>query len=140
MSIATIDVTGAYLEAVMPEEQKVFMSLNPKLSNILCELDRRYGEYVGSDGKIVVELKRALYGCLQSSLLWYQTLSEFLLRQGFRRCNYDSCLFIKQEGSNEVLVCVHVDDLLIAASNNALLVMKGMRIWMTGGWVAATRI
>jgi histone deacetylase 1/2 len=36
-------------------------------------------------------------------------------------CDYDSCLFTRYEGGTKVIICIHVDDLLIVASNQLLL-------------------
>jgi hypothetical protein len=53
--------------------------------------------------------KRAIYGCQQSGLLWYNTLIGYLVEQGFKTSDYDSCL-LRKEG---MLVGMYVDDLLL---------------------------
>jgi hypothetical protein len=57
-------------------------------------------------------LKKALYGLHQSSLLWYLTVSNWILSQGFKALRSDPCLFVKWVGGELVLVCLYVDDLL----------------------------
>jgi ribonuclease HI len=115
--ISTLDVTGAYLQAKMPTEHTVYMELNKELSSELCEMDKSYQRFVDSKGKLVVKLEKALYGCVQSSLLWYRTLQTFLLDYGFRCCHYDSCVYI----SEKVILCIHVDDILMIAESNEYL-------------------
>ena len=68
-NIATIDVTGAYLEAEMPPNGPVFIELNRKMTKILCQLDPIYNEYVANNRSLVVKLREALYGCIQSGLV-----------------------------------------------------------------------
>jgi hypothetical protein len=109
--IATADVTGAYLEAPMGEEDVVFMELNRELTKRLCGLSTEYTNYVDEKGKLVVKLQKALYGCKSSSL----TLNEFLVNSGFRRCNYDGCVYVKIG----IILCIHVDDFLILADSTS---------------------
>ena len=69
--VATIDITGAYLECYLSEDDEVIMELDCVLSKLLCELDPDIKPFIGPDGKLCVKLKKALYGCVQSSKLWY---------------------------------------------------------------------
>jgi hypothetical protein len=58
-------------------------------------------------------LKKALYGCIESAKLWYNTLSARLGGLGFIPNTKDKCVFNKQTKSGvQFTVCVYVDDLL----------------------------
>jgi hypothetical protein len=120
-ALATIDVTGAYLEAHMDKDKPVYMELNRTISSSLCEIEPQFASYVENSGKLVVKLKKALYGCIQSGLLWYRVLDEFLRSVGFKSCNYDSCLYSRRDETGTVLIGVHVDDLLVVGSSTALI-------------------
>ena len=74
--VVTLDIPGAYLHAKMPTDCAVYMRLNKYLSNIMIQLNNHYAKYLNDDGTIVVKLDKALYGCVQSSKLWYDRLCE----------------------------------------------------------------
>lgn len=114
--IATADVKGAYLEAFLKTD--VFMELDPEISALLVELYPKYQPFL-SNGKIVVKLVRALYGCIESALLWYEAISSFLMSLGFNQSVHDECLFIKGIGKDAIHIAVYVDDLFISASKRA---------------------
>ena len=85
---------------------------------ILCELNDEYIKYKCDDGSLVLKLKRALYGCVESARLWYETLSVQLNDLGFVMNPYDACVFnrIENDGTQTSLV-VHVDDMFVSASS-----------------------
>ena len=73
---------------------KVRVRLNPLQSALLVSLDSTYGEFVCQDGTIVVELEKAMYGCIESAQLWYNTLKETLVNIGFKANREDPCVLI----------------------------------------------
>ncbi|GJV75628.1 putative ribonuclease H-like domain-containing protein [Tanacetum coccineum] len=52
----------------------------------------------------VYKVVKALYGLHQAPRAWYETLSSFLLENGFRRGTIDKTLFIKKNKSDIMLV------------------------------------
>ncbi|GJS27050.1 putative ribonuclease H-like domain-containing protein [Tanacetum coccineum] len=54
----------------------------------------------------VYKVIKALYGLHQAPRAWYETLSSFLLKNGFRRGTIDKILFIKKNKSDIMLVQV----------------------------------
>ena len=114
---ATCDVTGAFLEAMMPTEHQVYMSLEPAIAKMVVELYPETEKYVCERGSITVRLLRALYGCVQSSKLWYDLLCSVLLSDDFVMNPYDPCVFNKLVHGEQITVCFHVDDLLITSKS-----------------------
>nr|GEV06073.1 uncharacterized mitochondrial protein AtMg00810-like [Tanacetum cinerariifolium] len=53
---------------------------------------------------IVYKVKKALYGLHQAPRAWYETLSTYLLDNGFQRGMIDKTLFIKKDKSDILLV------------------------------------
>ena len=94
-TILTVDITGAYLECDLPEADDVIMIIDRKLVEFLREIDP---QLENSKGEIFVKLKKALYGCVQSSLLWYNKLCGVLVAAGFTENDYDACVFNKGVG------------------------------------------
>lgn len=63
-----------------------------------------------------IKLKRSLYGLKQSGRMWYNRLSEYLIKEGFHNNQISPCLFIKRTKSGYVIIAVYVDDLNIIGS------------------------
>ncbi|GJS33794.1 putative ribonuclease H-like domain-containing protein [Tanacetum coccineum] len=65
----------------------------------------------------VYKVIKALYGLHQAPRAWYETLSSFLMKNGFRRGTIDKTLFIKKNKSDIMLVQVYVDDIIFGSTN-----------------------
>jgi hypothetical protein len=117
--VATLDITGAYLECEIADGDEVIMQLSDVLTKLLAELDPSIIPYIDESGRIMVRLKRALYGLVQSALLWYKKLTDVLIGDGYIRNDYDPCVFNKMIGDNQVTIAFHVDDLLVTSKLDA---------------------
>jgi transposase InsO family protein len=62
----------------------------------------------------VCRLRRSLYGLKQAPRIWYQCVHRVLAAHGFTMAQSDNCVFYK----SNCVVCVYVDDFLIAAANS----------------------
>ena len=118
--ILTLDHTAAYLNASM-KGPEVIMLLTPDVTTLLIDIDESNRKYVRADGKIAVKLKKALYGCLQSAMLWYNELSSTLESMGFQKNPYDVCSLRRVTGINECTILIYVDDLLITSTDKDTL-------------------
>jgi len=67
-----------------------------------------------------IKLKRSLYGLKQSGRMWYNRLSEYLLKEGFKNNQISPCVFIKQSQSGFAIIAVYVDDLNIIGTPKEL--------------------
>nr|GFA22511.1 hypothetical protein [Tanacetum cinerariifolium] len=65
--------------------------------------------------KKVYKVVKALYGLHQALRAWYERLSTFLLKHGYRRGNIDKTLFIKKDFKDIMLVQVYVDDIIFCS-------------------------
>ena len=96
--VMTYDVLGAYLHAkLLPRDnnKRVLMKLTGKCVNIMCEVNPEHEKNVViENGKKVLYLEtlRALYGCIESALRWYELYSETLSKEGFIINPYDKCV------------------------------------------------
>ena len=95
-AVATIDLPGAFLNSDMPldGDHAVLMRLNKYLTNIL---DNSYQKYVNEKGTVVVKLKKALYGCVESAKLWYDKISSDLTQLGYKVNPSDIRVFNRTE-------------------------------------------
>ena len=72
--VATFDIPGAYLHAEMPADKEVILKLRGHFVDIMCDINVEYRQYVRYEQvKKVLYLKvlRAIYGCIESALQWY---------------------------------------------------------------------
>ena len=113
--IVTGDVPGAYLHAEIKEE--IYMIINKEVADILTEMDEKYIPYL-YDGKIIVKLCKALYGCVESARLWYEHLRQHLANMGFSVNATDMCVFNKGDLKNQQTIIIYVDDILITSISN----------------------
>ncbi|CAJ2678716.1 unnamed protein product [Trifolium pratense] len=70
------------------------------------------------DNSKVCLLKKSLYGLKQSPRQWYRRFDDFLLKTGFVRSNYDSCVYMMKRNEKVILyLLLYVDDILMASSD-----------------------
>ena len=108
---ATSDVRGAYLNAKMKD--RVIMRISGPEVDLFCGLDPTLEEFVITvkEKKVLyVQLDRALYGCVQSSILWYELYSTTLTDMGFKLNPYDLCVANSDIDGKQCTVCWYVDD------------------------------
>ncbi|GJW50712.1 retrovirus-related pol polyprotein from transposon TNT 1-94 [Tanacetum coccineum] len=72
----------------------------------------------------VYKVEKALYGLHQAPRAWYETLSTYLLDNGFQRGKIDKTLFIKRHKGDILLVQVYVDDIIFGSTKKELLKQK----------------
>ncbi|GJV19520.1 putative ribonuclease H-like domain-containing protein [Tanacetum coccineum] len=68
----------------------------------------------------VYKVEKALYGLHQAPRAWYETLSTYLLDNGFQRGKINKTLFIKRHKGDILLVQVYVDDIIFGSTKNEL--------------------
>nr|KAJ0227803.1 hypothetical protein LSAT_V11C100040470 [Lactuca sativa] len=100
-----MDVKTAFLHGVLEEE--VFLNQPPGF------VDKDHPDNV-------YRLDKAVYGLKQAPRAWYETLTSYLLENGYRRGVIDNTLFIKNKGSDMVLVQIYDDDIIFGSPNETL--------------------
>jgi hypothetical protein len=98
----------------------VIMKITGKEVDLFCELDPTLEEFVTfENGKKVlyVQLDKALYGCVQSALLWYELYSNTLKEMGFTINPYDLCVANALIEGSQCTICWYVDDNKISHKN-----------------------
>jgi hypothetical protein len=113
MEIATVDIKQAYLNADM--ESDVFMWIPQPVADVLCDRDKTFLPFLNKNGKVLVKLLKAQYGCVESAKLWYNHISTAIKGYGFQVNPFDQCLFQRQEGDIWTYITLYVDDLLIVS-------------------------
>ncbi|GJZ86640.1 putative ribonuclease H-like domain-containing protein [Tanacetum coccineum] len=100
-----MDVKSAFLYGMIEEE--VYVCQPPEFE------DPEFPD-------IVYKVEKALYGLHQAPRSWYETLSTYLLDNGFQRGKIDNTLFIKRVKGDILLVQVYVDDIIFGFTRNEM--------------------
>lgn len=101
MSLTQFDVCTAFLYGVLDEE-------------IYMEQPMGYQDKSG----MVCRLQRSLYGLKQAPRCWNKRFTDYIEKLDFKRSDADSCLFIKKDGQNTLLLALYVDDGLLASTDD----------------------
>ena len=115
--VKVVDCPGAFLKADLDDH--VIMVFRGRLAELMAEVaPKLYRKYIilGKNGEplLYVKLKKALYGLLQSALLFYKKLVADLKADGFELNPYDPCVANKMVNGKQLTVAWHVDDLKIS--------------------------
>ena len=127
--VAVADVPGAYLHASFPEDKKVILKLQGVFVDIMCDVNPDFKPHIvfekNRKGKPVkclyMRVLRALYGCIESALLWYELYSSTLMKLGFKINPYDRCVANKQINGSQCTVVFYVDDNKISHKDPAVV-------------------
>jgi hypothetical protein len=113
--VATAHVSGAYLRADMKDF--TLLKMEGESVGIMCDVCSDYEKFVCyENGKKVLylELLKALYGCVQSALLWYELFSSTLQGMGFELNPYNARVTNKVIDGKQCTIVWHVDDTKIS--------------------------
>ena len=120
--VATADIAGAYLKALMKDF--VLMRFSGETVRILCEMNPAHKAFVvfeNGEQVLYVRLLKALYGCVKSALLWYELFSSTLLQMGFTLNPYDQCVANCKIGGKQCTIGWYVDDTKISHEDPAVV-------------------
>ena len=101
-----MDVKSAFLNGLLQEEVYV---AQPKGFE-----DPKYPNHV-------YKLKRALYGLKQAPRAWYERLTHYLLKSGFKRGSVDRTLFILEKEKEMLVMQIYVDDIIFGGTKEHLV-------------------
>ena len=65
----------------------------------------------------VCKLKRSIYGLKQSARCWNVELDKKLKNMGFKQCESDPCIYIKEAKEEYCVIAVYVDDLIVGGES-----------------------
>ncbi len=78
---------------------------------------------------------KAMYGCVQASLLWHRLLVRVLKDIGFQQSEVDPCVMRMSDGLIVSIIMIYVDDLLLFAPKRVVdMVLKRLKDefqWLT---------
>jgi hypothetical protein len=97
--VATCDIPNAFIQTKVEELDKqgnrIIMKIQGVLVDLLVWIVPEFEEFViheGSGKVLYLRVKKAIYGMLESALLFYKTVSGNLIKFGFQVNPYDPCI------------------------------------------------
>ncbi|GJQ99334.1 putative ribonuclease H-like domain-containing protein [Tanacetum coccineum] len=69
----------------------------------------------------IYRVVKAVMACIKPPRAWYERLSTFLLKHGYRRGAIDKTLFIKKDRRDIMLVQVYVDDIIFGSTKSSMV-------------------
>ena len=134
-AVYTIDIPNAFVQTEVGDDKdgdRIVMVVKGPLVDMLIKLEPEtyQNEYVIEKGKKVLYLhvKKAIYGMLQSALLYYQKFRKDILEYGFEMNPYDPCVANKMVKGRQLTITWHVDDL--KASHKDPKVLESFVQWL----------
>lgn len=105
--IYQLDVKSAFLNGELVEE--VYVS-QPE------------GFITKGKEKMVLKLRKALYGLRQAPRAWYNNVDRYFINMGFKRSENEPTLYTKAQGNIDTLIlCIYVDDIIYMGSAQEML-------------------
>ena len=109
--VVVVDVTGAYLNAHM--DDFVLIRLSGDDVDMMCNANPTYEQFVTNENgrkTLFLQLKKALYGCVKSALLWYCLFCDTYQDLCFILNPYDPCVANAQIKGSQCTIVWYVDD------------------------------
>jgi hypothetical protein len=114
----TADIPNAFVQMEIekrPSGERIIMKIRGQLVDMLVDIaPQDYQDFVRMEGNqkvLYVEMLKALYGMLQSSLLYYKKFCKDLEEIGFKVNPYDPCVANRMINGKQHTVTWHVDNL-----------------------------
>ena len=119
--VATVDIPHAFIQTDLKDDKDgdcITMKMRGPIVDMLVELDYNlYHDKVVYEKKekvLYVHVKKAIYGMIQSSLMFYKKLRADLESEGFKINPYDPCIANKMVNGKQMTIAWHVDDLKVS--------------------------
>ena len=110
---AVFDVPGAYLHADIPNDKFVILKIEGEFADIMCQVNPEFTPFVRKENQkkvLYLQILKALYGMIESALLWYSLYTEILQSEGFELNPYDRCVANKVINGKQCTLGWYVDD------------------------------
>ena len=123
--VATADIPGAFMQTPY-DGGDVHIRIDGPMATLLAKIDPElYGPYMvkGRNGRSMMfaETKKALYGTVDASLLFWLKLSGSLKDMGFEMNPYDWCCMNKMINGKQCTILWHVDDIKISHVDSSVV-------------------
>jgi hypothetical protein len=118
MDISTMDITGAFLRSDM--DVPTFVRLQPSMAKIWIKFRPEDESMMTNKKELILRLKKSLYGCSQSPLLWSKNVESYLKELGFTQLSKDKAVYRKWTDKKLTIIVVYVDDFMVLSDSAEL--------------------
>ena len=123
-AIGSFDIPGAYLHTAMPDDKRIIMVIRDEFVDMMIEANPKYAAFVKIvKGRKVLYLRvlRAIYGCIESAMLWYRLFSSTLEDMGFVINPYDKCVANKEINGSQCTIVWYLDDAKVSHAQESVV-------------------
>jgi hypothetical protein len=120
--IFKIDITSAYMNTPVEgsDVKHKWALLDKDVVEILLELDRKYWmKYLRSDGKILVEMDKLMYGFKEAAHYLNKVLVAVFVKKSYVQLHKDSCVLMRKDGDKKSICAITVDDCLFVVTRQS---------------------
>ena len=120
--MAMLDVGGAFLLSKIAEF--VLVKIDGDMLEVISDANPRYKNFIVKEHRkdvLYLRLRTALYGIIQTALLWYETFSTCLRANGFKLNPYNLCIANKILNVKQCTICWNVDDSKISHEDSKVM-------------------
>jgi hypothetical protein len=115
-TVGVYNIPGAFLHA--KQTDLTYLKMTDEAVHFIVEISpSNYKDCVITEkgkGVLYLVLKKALYGCVKSALLFWEDLSGKVIKQGYDLNPYNCCVANKIVDNSPRTVVWHVDDLKLS--------------------------
>jgi hypothetical protein len=133
-TVCKIDVKGAFVQTPM-EGDTIYLRIGKDIVKHIVDEFPKYKRFVMKEGAMFTKMLKAVYGCVQASLLWYKLLIQVLGSIGLVVSEVDRCVIWMVVDGVVNIILIYVDDLLVLAMREIVdLVIKTVQdkfTWLT---------
>jgi Endomembrane protein 70 len=122
-TVGVYNIPGAFLHA--KQTDLTYLKMTDEAVHFIVEISpSNYKDCVITEkgkGVLYLVLKKALYGCVKSALLFWEDLSGKVIKRGYDLNPYNRCIANKIVDNSLRTVVWHVDDLKLSHANEKVL-------------------
>jgi len=115
-TVRTLIALATIFDLVIRQMDVKIAFLNGDLEEEIYMTQPEGCEAPGQEDK-VYKRRKSLYCLNKAPKQWYEKFDKSLVQNGFAANLSDSCVYSKMIGSDCVLICLYVDDILIFGTN-----------------------
>ena len=138
--VVVADITGAYLNANM--DDFVLIRLSGDDIDMMCNANSAYEKFVNNNNRrknLFLQLKKALYVCGKSALLWYRLFCDTLQDLGFTLNPYNQYMANANIKGSQCTIVWYVDDNKVSHKDQTVVNDLIQRIEAKFGHMAKTK-
>ena len=117
MFLSAYDIKGAFLLSKVDKDSIIFIRVPQNVCTYWVKRYPQLKSFQCDDGSLLFQLKKYIYGLAESPNKFNSYLDKTLKLIGFKQLQADKCLYSYKSANGNVILSVHVDDMLVSSSS-----------------------